>query len=75
MKLTSREKDTIKATFKLIQSIGGESTVLKLFQTYSTTNMNMPISLKYSPQEELLLNQAMENHGLLLIKVLFIILI
>ena len=47
----------------------GEDTMLKLFQTYSSTGLNEGNGVMMSPMDRLALREAMDNHGLLLLKV------
>ena len=72
------EKEVIKKTAELIRAeistVAGVKTYLKLFQTYSTAKVFIP-SIKESPMEDLYLDQALNNHGLMLIKVSLVLLL
>lgn len=69
-KLTAKEKSILRDTFASIRTAaGGEAAILKLFQTYSSSSLRGGRAKLTAPEDELALSQAMENHGLLLLKV------
>ena len=68
--LEPEEKALIRSTFATVKremAEVGEATFLKLFSTYSTSKMYLPH--RTSAADELALIQALDNHGMLLIKV------
>eukprot|EP00095_Tigriopus_kingsejongensis_P008927 maker-scaffold199_size265817-snap-gene-0.10 protein:Tk08927 transcript:maker-scaffold199_size265817-snap-gene-0.10-mRNA-1 annotation:"PREDICTED: cytoglobin-1-like" len=70
--LSTEEKVHIKRTFRLLKTNlkdVGTATFITLFQNYSTSKMFFP-TIKDSPLEDLTLNEALQNHGLRLMKVI-----
>lgn len=70
--LSDDEKTHIRRTFHLLKANLkelGTATFINLFQNYSTSKMFFP-TIKDSPLEDLTLNEALQNHGLRLMKVI-----
>ena len=68
--LSAGEKTVIRDTFVIVKrevsSLDGETAMLRLFQTMSLANDMKKVQ---DPREEMTLMEALNNHGLLLIKV------
>ena len=75
-RLTMREKTILRSSFSVVKAApGGEAAILKLFQTYCSSSSSSSSSSARKgrarlalEEDELALAQAMENHGLLLLK-------
>ncbi len=71
--LSRTERACVRATLSAASataanSAGGEEALLKMFRTCSTASITVPSVRGATAEEEMMLVEAMENHGVLLFK-------